>query len=110
MLFLMGYCLIAGFQCLNILMVDIFPGQPATATAANNVTRCLLGAAASAAIIPMSDAMGNGWAYTTLALLFVLAMAGPLASMKYGIQWRKAKKEKAESRKKARAAKEAEKR
>lgn len=60
MLFLLGYCLISGFQCLNVLTVDIFPGRPAAATAANNVIRCLLGAAASAAISPMSQAMGYG--------------------------------------------------
>ena len=86
-------------------MVDIFPGRPATATAANNITRCLLGAAASAAIGPMSDAMGNGWAYTVLALLFVLSSAGPLACMKYGIKWRKAKKAKAEQKEKENEAK-----
>ena len=51
-----GYCLIAGFQTLNVLMVDIYPGKAATVTAASNVTRCLLGAAASAAIVPMSEA------------------------------------------------------
>ncbi|EMC95662.1 hypothetical protein BAUCODRAFT_34431 [Baudoinia panamericana UAMH 10762] len=107
MLFLLGYCLTAGFQCLNVLMVDIYPGQPATATAANNVTRCLLGAAASAAIVPMSDAIGNGWAYTILALLFVVSGLGPLASMKYGIQWRKAKKDKAERRQREKQAKKA---
>lgn len=104
MLFVLGYCLIAGFQCLSILMVDIYPGQPATATAASNVTRCLLGAAASAAIIPMSNAMGNGWAYTLLALLFVISTLGPLASMKYGIKWRKEQKVKMERRKKAKEA------
>lgn len=42
-------------------MIDIYPGKPATVTAANNVVRCLLGAAATSAIIPMSEAMGNGW-------------------------------------------------
>ena len=103
-LFILGYSLVAGFQVLNVLMVDIYPGQPVTATAANNVVRCLLGAAASAAIIPMSDAMGNGWAYTVLAALFALASAGPLASMKYGMQWRKAKKEKAERKRLAKEA------
>lgn len=101
MLFILGYCLIAGTQCLNVLMVDIYPGKPATATAANNVVRCLLGAAASAAILPMSDAMGNGWAYTVLALLFVIASIGPVFTMKYGIKWRKAKKEKSERKKMA---------
>lgn len=60
MLFILGYSLIAGSQVLNVLMVDIYPDQPATATAANNLVRCLLGAAASAAIVPLSDAVGNG--------------------------------------------------
>lgn len=94
MFLIQGYCLTSAFQCLNILMVDIYPGQPATATAASNVTRCLLGAASSAAIVPMSAAMGNGWAYTVLALIFALSIAGPVASMRYGIHWRKSKKEK----------------
>jgi multidrug resistance protein len=89
MLFLMGYALIAGFQSLNVLMVDLYPTQASSATAASNVVRCLLGAAASAAILPMSDAMGNGWAYTTLALMFLLSCGGLLVIMKYGISWRR---------------------
>ncbi|KAK4955358.1 hypothetical protein LTR10_007553 [Elasticomyces elasticus] len=105
MLLLFGYCLIGAIQTLNILIIDIYPGQPATATAANNVTRCLIGAAATAAILPMSEALGNGLAYTILSLLFLVSCAGPIASMKYGIQWRKAKKAKAESKQKAKEAK-----
>ena len=77
-------------------MVDIYPGKPATATAANNVVRCLLGAGATAAIGPLANAVGNGWAYTILALLFVLSSAGPVATMRSGIKWRRAKKEKSE--------------
>lgn len=102
MLFILGYCLIAGSQGLMALMIDIYPGRPATATAANNVVRCLLGAAATAAIGPMSNALGNGWAYTILASLFVLSTAGPILSMKHGIRWRREKKEKAERKRKAR--------
>jgi hypothetical protein len=83
MLFVLGYCLTASFQSLNILMVDIYPGRAATATAANNVCRCLLGAASSAAIVPLSKAIGYGWAYTVLALLFVVASAGPALSSMY---------------------------
>ncbi|TKA64624.1 hypothetical protein B0A55_09564 [Friedmanniomyces simplex] len=105
LLLVFGYCLIGASQVLNILIIDIYPGQPATATAANNVTRCLIGAAATAAIIPMSDAMGNGWAYTVLALLFTVSCVGPIASMRYGVQWRRAKKEKAERKRKAKEAK-----
>jgi hypothetical protein len=98
MLFLLGYCLVAGFQVLNVLMLDIYPGQPAVATAANNVFRCLLGAAASAAITPMSNAIGNGGAYTILAAFFLLSCLGPLASVRYGVRWRRVKREKAERR------------
>jgi multidrug resistance protein len=98
MLFLMGYALIAGFQSLNVLMVDLYPTQASSATAASNVVRCLLGAAASAAILPMSDAMGNGWAYTTLALMFVLSCGGLLATMKYGISWRRTRAAKLENK------------
>ena len=105
MLFILGYSLIAGTQALNVLMVDIYPGKPATATAANNVVRCLLGAAASAAIVPMSEAMGNGWAYTLLALLFMVSSVGPALTMKHGVKWRKAKKDKSELRQKAKEAK-----
>ncbi|KAK5115734.1 hypothetical protein LTR62_000823 [Meristemomyces frigidus] len=99
MLFILGYSLIAASQVLNVLIIDIYPGQPATATAANNVSRCLLGAAATAAIGPMVKAMGNGWSYTVLALLFVASCAGPVATMRYGIVWRRARKAKEERRK-----------
>ena len=75
-------------------MIDIYPGKPATATAANNVVRCLLGAAATAAIGPMSDVMGNGWAYTVLGVISIGSSIGPLAAMKYGVRWRREKREK----------------
>ena len=103
MLFLLGYALIAGFQCLNVLMVDLYPTQATSASAANNLVRCLLGAASSAAILPMSDAMGAGWAYTTLAFMFLLSCGGLLVIMKYGPQWRKARQAKEDAREKRKA-------
>lgn len=94
LLFIIGYGLTAAFQVLNILMVDIYPGKPATATAANNIVRCELGAAMSAAIVPMSKAMGNGWAYTLLAFLLMIYSPCLLLTIKCGIRWRRAKKQK----------------
>jgi hypothetical protein len=81
-------------------MVDLYPGQATSAAAANNLVRCLLGAASSAAILPMSDAMGAGWAYTTLALMFLLSCGGLLVIMKFGPQWRKARQAKEDAREK----------
>ena len=98
LLFVLGYSLVASFQCLNILMVDIYPGKPATATAANNLVRCELGAVASAAIVPMINAMGRGWSYTLLALIFIGFSPVLILVMKDGMKWRKAKKEKREKK------------
>ena len=52
--------LIGVSEVLNVLLVDIYPGQPATVTAANNLVRCLLGAAATAVIKPMINVIGTG--------------------------------------------------
>ncbi|KAF7558354.1 hypothetical protein G7046_g5792 [Stylonectria norvegica] len=80
----------------NALLVDIHPGQAGTATAANNLTRCLLGAGASAAIVPLINAIGVGWAFTVVGGLFVVFSPSLLALMMWGSKWRhelKAKKD-----------------
>ncbi|KAF7897150.1 hypothetical protein EAF00_005378 [Botryotinia globosa] len=69
-LFVIGYTLVASFQVLNILMVDIYPGKPATAIAANNVVRCELGAIVTVVIVPIVNAIGTGWSYTTWPFYF----------------------------------------
>ena len=68
------------------------PGKFATAGAARNIFVCGFGAAASAAINPMLTAIGRGWAFTILAAMFFFSLAGPVACMKNGVQWRKAKR------------------
>ncbi|ESZ95130.1 hypothetical protein SBOR_4497 [Sclerotinia borealis F-4128] len=94
LLFVIGYALVASFQVLNILMLDIYPGKPATATAANNVVRCELGAIATAVIVPMVNAIGTGWSYTIIALLFVVYSPALVIIMRYVILWRKQNKDK----------------
>ena len=108
LLFVMGYGLAAAFQVLNVLMVDIYPGKTATAAAANNIVRCELGAAATAALGSMVKAMGDGWAYTLLALLFLGYSPVLLLVMARGMGWRKAKREKGERRKREKEEKEKE--
>lgn len=68
-LFATSFVLGASMQVLSTLMVDLWPGRSGAATAANNFFRCELGAIASAAIQPMINAMGRGWAFTTFALI-----------------------------------------
>ncbi|THZ03949.1 citrate synthase [Aureobasidium pullulans] len=98
LLFVMGYALTAAFQILNIIMLDVYPGRPAVASAANNIVRCELGAATSAAIVPMAKAMGNGWAYTLLAFILLAYSPALLLTMKSGVKWRRAKKQKQEEK------------
>ena len=90
-LFIIGFALIAVYDCLSILLVDVYPQSPATATAANNLVRCWLGAGASAATIPMVDALGVGWALTLTALVWVSITPILLALIRFGPEWREKK-------------------
>lgn len=88
-LFIIGYAVAAGFNCMSILMVDMYPSKAATATAANNLVRCLLGAGASALVIPMTDAIGVGWT-CILASAIWAGLSSPLVIllMRKGPKWR----------------------
>lgn len=70
MTFFIGFSITGSFSVLNILIVDLYPESPATATAANNLVRCSFGAIFTALIENMIEGMGRGWAFTFLALLF----------------------------------------
>lgn len=98
-LFIIGYSLVAGFNCMSILMVDIYPGKPALATAANNMIRCWLGAVATATLAPLSDAIGIGWTNTLFAALWIVSSPLLWWLMKKGPEWRReAREEKAKSK------------
>ena len=98
-LLIIGYALTFTYQVLNVLMVDIYPGKPAVATAANNLVRCEIGAVFSAIILPIINAIGIGWAYTILALVFMAFAPMLLVIMRKGPRWRREKKAKAEKAK-----------
>jgi MFS family permease len=89
LLFLTGYAIISAFQVLQLLMVDIYPKKPATAAAANNLVRCLLGAGATAVVGPMLNKMGRGWTYTFAALIWAAYSPVLFALMKVGPRWRR---------------------
>jgi MFS family permease len=86
--FLMGLCLTGTFNCMNVMLVDYYPLSPATATAANNLVRCMMGAGGTAIINIMLDAMGRGWCFTFVA--GVVAALSPILWIlrKWGPKWR----------------------
>ncbi|KAI2641281.1 major facilitator superfamily domain-containing protein [Xylaria nigripes] len=98
-LFLFGGCIVALSNILSTLIVDINPGVAGAATAANNLTRCLVGAGASAFINPLMTAIGPGWAFTIIGLACVVSAPAPYMVMRHGIKWRKEKAHKAELKK-----------
>ena len=93
---LLGVGMIGFNNTTNALLIDIHLGKAGTATAANNVTRCLVGAGASAAVVPMINAMGVGWAFTLIGGIYVLCVPSLLLVQWRSIKWRKQKKEKDE--------------
>lgn len=105
LLFVFGYGSMAAFQVMQILMVDINPGNAAAATAANNLFRCLLGAGSTAVVVPMINKMGVGWAYTFASLVWIALSPSLWLLMKYGPGWRKNKKDREDVKEKAKAEK-----
>lgn len=88
-LFVTGYTFIAGYSSMAILMVDLNSEKAATATAANNLVRCLLGAGASAIVVPMVEKIGMGWTCTFFALLWAtFSVPAIFIIRKYGMKWR----------------------
>ncbi|KAF7553295.1 hypothetical protein G7046_g7133 [Stylonectria norvegica] len=88
-LFFIGYASTAVAQALNALMVDNFPRDAATASAANNLVRCGLGAGMSAAIQPLTNAVHPGWTYTICAAFVVFIVPFFIALTRFGPGWRR---------------------
>ena len=61
---------------MTTFIVDVYTDRSASATAALNLVRCLLGAAGTAAITPCIEGIGVGWAFTLFA--GILAACGGL--------------------------------
>jgi multidrug resistance protein len=94
LLFLQGICIIGFSNMSQTLLTDLNAAHAGAATASNNLTRCLLGAAATAVINPMIDGIGLGWSFTIVALCFLVFSPSLLYIMKNGVKWRQAKAEK----------------
>lgn len=93
MSFFIGLCVTGSFQILNILIVDLYPESPATATAANNLVRCSFGAIFTATIEDMIAAMGRGWAFTFIALLFACFSPTLWVIQTYGPKFREERRQ-----------------
>ena len=89
LLFAIGYSVYALYQITAMLIIDIYPENPATATAANNLIRCSFAAASTACAVPFVNLIGVGWAYTLAACTAILMGLMLWCLMMFGPQWRR---------------------
>ena len=94
--FIMGLFLTIAFNVQSTMLVDFYPQSPATAAAANNLVRCLMGAGGTAVIIYMIDTMGRGWCFTFIALVVFAFSPLLLVMQSMGPQWREERRLKAQ--------------
>ncbi|MCJ1411012.1 hypothetical protein MMC19_005100 [Ptychographa xylographoides] len=99
LLFIMGLCLTGAFNVMSVLLIDLYPMSPATATAANNLVRCLMGAAGTAIIIQMVNGLGRGWCFTLIAAVVFFTSPMLWIEMKYGPKWREERRIRVEKHK-----------
>ncbi|KAJ3479490.1 hypothetical protein NLG97_g8307 [Lecanicillium saksenae] len=99
LVFVFGMMIPTSLNMITTLMVDLFPDAPASAAAANNLVRCLFGAAATAVIDYMLNGMGRGWCFTFLALLMIACVPWMLYIEKVGPRWRAEKRQRTELKK-----------
>lgn len=88
-LFVIGFCISASMNSVAVLLVDVFPGKAGSATAANNLCRCWLGAAATSGVVPMINKIGMGWTTTFFGLLPIVFSPVLWYIMINGPKWRK---------------------
>lgn len=93
---------------MSTMLVDLYPLSPATATAANNLVRCLMGAAGTAVIIQMIDSMGRGWCFTFIAAVLVFTSPLLWAELRWGPHWREQRRVRIEQQEQEKEARKAE--
>lgn len=96
LLFVLSHMVSGATSILITLVVDFHVQQPGTATAANNLFRCLVGAAVVAVATPLIDAVGFGWMGTIIAFSWALLTPVLWGVYAWGHSYRKKKEESAE--------------
>lgn len=80
------------------ILVDLTPGKAASATAALNVGRCLVGAALVAAVQYVINDIGNGWTFTLFPLAsFIIPMPIIECVIRFGPRWHCARNQRKQS-------------
>lgn len=87
-LFFLGWTAISIQSIVSTFLVDIYPDRSASATAALNLVRCLLGAGGTAAVTPCINAIGVGWTFTLFVAIMLACIGLILLQTTRGPSWR----------------------
>lgn len=89
--YFIAFCSTGLFTINSALVIDLYPGASASATAVNNLMRCLLGAGGVAVVQPILDALNPD--YTFLLLAGITLVMTPLLYVedRWGPGWRHAR-------------------
>ncbi|CAG8318246.1 unnamed protein product [Penicillium nalgiovense] len=82
----------------SALVIDLYPGASASATAVNNLMRCLIGAAGVAASQAIIDAITAQFAFLMLAGITIAMVPLLMVEMKWGYGWRLERQERLQKR------------
>jgi MFS family permease len=82
--FVLGWAATSIIGVVTTFMVDIFPKQAASATAAVNLVRCLMAAGGTAAALPIVNAIGVEWTFTILVGITLLSLGLVVLQLKLG--------------------------
>ncbi|KAJ5360131.1 Major facilitator superfamily domain general substrate transporter [Penicillium concentricum] len=96
--FIIAYGSTAIFTINSALVIDLYPGASASATAVNNLMRCLIGAAGVAAVQPIIDALTAEFAFLMLAGITIVMVPLLMVEMKWGYGWRLERQERIQNK------------
>jgi hypothetical protein len=86
--YFIAFCATGIFTINSALVIDLYPGASASATAVNNLMRCLVGAAGVAAVQPMLDALTADYTFLLLAGITVFMLPLLWIENQFGALWR----------------------
>lgn len=89
--FFIAYSATAIFSLNSALVIDLYPGASASATAVNNLIRCSLGAVGVGVVQPLIERFGAGLTFAALTALTVLLSPLLVLEWFYGEGWRTAR-------------------
>ncbi|KAI5299457.1 hypothetical protein KEM55_002133, partial [Ascosphaera atra] len=77
------------FSVSTTMLTELMPKQTSSGVALNNLVRNLLSCIGAIVGVPLINAVGNGWLFTTIALIsLAIAASVTVAMRKYGTRWR----------------------